>query len=48
MTSIKIDPKYKSSIGIIVVGYNRYFSLKRLLESLKKAQYPSPSIGSNL
>lgn len=44
MTSIKIDPKYKSSIGIIVVGYNRYYSLNRLLESLKKAKYTSTSI----
>lgn len=39
-----IDPKYKRAVAIVAVGYNRLNSMKRLLNSLLQANYPSDDI----
>ena len=36
--------RYKNDIAIVVVGYNRLKSMKRLLTSLLKACYPNQNI----
>lgn len=41
---MNISSEYKDKIAIVVVGYNRLDSIKRLLYSLLKAKYPSKDI----
>ena len=39
-----IDSKYKETVAIVAVGYNRLDSMKRLLNSLLQANYPIDDI----
>ena len=44
LDNLIIDPVYRGTIAIVVVGYNRRDSMKRLLASLLKAIYPNQRI----
>ena len=41
---MELSTKYKNKIAIVAVGYNRINSMRRLLNSLQNAKYPSNDI----